>query len=320
MEVLWASNNVNDWGNSPVTQANTSYYDSTRVPYGIEMDINDFIPMKAFHKAPSSDTVWYHTRFKAGLNMAAAQDGYLVRIVDSSGDAVAGIDLLNGGLAPQAFGDTNVTGGYSAQIGVAINTFDVSVVINGSGITTSLYIGEALISSAFAANTGGKGVARRWDWTPEDSHGNAAEHTFSEFIVAETDTRGTRMTRLDPSTTFGNDSDFVGIAANLSDEDDSTGLSSGTAAERTSAPLDTLSGSPTIGAVVAVARAIAGVTGPSKLKQYARISATNYDGTEETLTQGKEFYVQNWEDDPSDALPWDTAGVNAIEIGLLSVT
>ena len=318
MEVLFASNSVADWGNNPATSSDVSKFDNTRVPYAILTTDNVTTSMKDFHAVPSGDTVWYHYRYKLGSNLGNSEDGWIANILDGAGALLARLDLLDGTVAAVAYGDSTVTGTFaSGWSSATILEIDVSVQVNGSTVEVKLYMGQALVSTATAANTGGRTVARRFDFSLWDAA--SSDHAFSEFLVAADDTRNARMTRLDPATA-GNYSVWSGALASLSDDDDATSMSSGTAAERNSANMDAYSGGDTIAAVVAVSRAASGAGAPSNLKQFLRIGGVDYDGSNAPLSASLATVVECWELDPSDTLAWDGAGVNAAELGLLSVT
>lgn len=314
MEVLFASNNVTDWGNNPATSTDGTKYDNTRVPYAISVPNGVNVPMKSNHVAPSGDTVWYHFRARFDSSLGAAQDGNIGVIKDSLGTTVAELDLSNGGCAARVFGDTNVVGAFSGALGSgSILEFDLKMVINGSEVTLEFYLGQALQSTATALNTGGLTVARRFEFTQLDSN----QLRFSEFLVAAEDTRNARLDRIDPSTA-GNYTAWSGVVANLGDDDDGTSMFTDTAANRQSANMDTYGSGNNIAAVVLNSRASAGAGGPQTLTQFLRTGGTDYDGSGVTLSPSVDNVIENYELDPSDSLAWDAAGVNAMEIGLLA--
>jgi hypothetical protein len=314
MEVLFASNNTTDWGNSPATNTTAANYDSARVPYAIEIPNSMNISMKSAHAAPSGDTVWYHWRAKFNSSMGTSQDGKIAVIKDANDEIIAELDLLNGKAAAKVYGDTTVTGSFAGVIGSgSILEFDLELVINGSGITLKYYLGQSLQSTATALNTGGLGVGRRFEFDQDDSR----IFNMTEFMVAAEDTRNARVDRIDPSTA-GNYSAWSGTTADLGDDDDGTSVFTDTAADRQSSNMDTYGSGDSIAAVVINCRASAGSGAPQTLKQTLRISSTDYDGAATTLTTGVENYIENFELDPSDSLAWDAAGVNACEVGLVS--
>jgi hypothetical protein len=319
MIVLYASNNVADWGGTPAIDTTASNYDSTRVPYGMTMVDDTTYSMNTMHKASSTDTAWYHFSLRTSTFSGNGEDGYFGYIYNADGVAVLGIDIQDGQVRAQAFGDTTVTGALFLLPISSSTKWDIRVTVNGTSIIGDIYIDGVIVSTATAANSSGlKTVSRQFVFAFSDAIGGAA-CWFSEFYVAETSTVNSRMQRRD-LTTAGNDSAWTGNLANLSDEDDTTGLTSDTAAQRSSANTVDVSGTPTIGAVVAMARSQRGATGPANLKQYARISAVNYDGDTHALGLDKTSEPMCWELDPSDSGAWTAAKVNAIELGLLSVT
>jgi len=314
MEVLFASNNKTDWGNSPATNTTAVNYDSARVPYAIEMPNNTNTPMKSNHLAPSGDVVWYHWRAKFNSSLDVLDDGSMCVIKDSGGTIIAEVDLLDGLFGAKVYGDTTVTGAFAGVIGNAsILEFDLKLTVNGSGITLEYYLGQALQSTATALNTGGLGVGRRLEFNQIDN----GLFNMSEFLVAADNTRNARVDRIDPSTA-GNYTAWSGAVADLGDDDDATSMFTDTATDRQSANMDTYSSGSSIAAVVLNCRASAGSGAPQTLKQTLRIGSTDYDGAAQTLSTSVENYIENFELDPSDSLAWDQTGVNAAEVGLIA--
>lgn len=314
MEVLFASNNVTDWGNSPASSTVAANYDSARVPYAVVMPNAISTPMKSKHVAPSGDTVWYHFRMKLDTAMGAAQDGNIIVIKDDAGTIIAELKMSDGFAGARVYGDTTVTGALAGSLGNAvILEIDLKIVVNGGEVTMEYYLGQALQSTATALNTGGLTVSRQLEFSQLDSR----QLYMTEFIVAAEDTRNARLDRIDPSTA-GNYTAWSGVVANLGDDDDGTSMFTDTATNRQSANMDTYGSGNNIAAVVLNSRASAGAGGPQTLTQFLRTGGTDYDGSGVTLSPSVDNVIENYELDPSDSLAWDAAGVNAMEIGLLA--
>jgi len=319
MKVLFASNNKVDWGNNPTTSVDGTKYDNTRVPYGIVLPGSVTVPMVDFHKASTTGVVWYHFRIKLLNTFGISQDGYMIDIMDSAGAILGRVDFLNGFAAAQVYGDSMVTGIYGGAWGnTAILDVDMSISVTASTILMNLYLGQALISTASVANVvSGRTSARRMDFNLFDVLGT---HVFSEFIAAETDTRGSRLRRLDVGNAFGTYNGWAGAITALSDDDTTTGLISNTAAQRTSGAIAAITGAPIIGALVSVSQASHGATGPYQMKQTVRMAGINYDGILTPLSQNKNVYTECWELNPAVTAAWTATSVNTVEAGLLSVT
>jgi hypothetical protein len=316
MAILTASNDITDWTGSSGVSTDTTRFDNTRVPYSITCNNFTLVSLNGNHPAPSSDTVWYHFRMKTGGGWGSADDGYWVRIRAANGDILAELDTSNGSIAARAVGDTTVLGAYATAPGAATYyNFDIKMVVNATNIIISLYVNETLVSTATAANTsGGKTVPRAFAFDLNDSSG----FYFSEFIVADTDTQGMRLSRLSP-TGNGNYIAYTGDFNDVSDDDPTSGVTTLDAADRESYTFPTYALTNPITAVVVTSSAAVTGSGPSQIKNSLRISTTDYDGAAQTLSASQALIAEVWALDPSDAAAWTQAKVNACESGFLSV-
>lgn len=317
MNTLFMSNNVSDWGGVPIANNNASYFDNTRVSTSVQVPDGTLSgQMVTPFSASTIDDTWLHCRFYRKGPKNGAEDGHMMPIRDGAGDLICRVDILNGEYAAVVYGDTTVTGAYGDyNAGGAMNDIDIKVVVTAASVTMELYSNQSLISTATAVNTiGGLGKPQFWDMDHVDAEYLNDSAYFSEFLVAEEDTRGARISRLDP-TTAGDHTDLVGTISDLSDDDLATGLVSDASLERMANNHDTYAGGSSIAAAALVSHAQKSGT-PSGVKQSLRISTTDYDASVQALGNAPARIMDAWTDDPSTALPWTIAGINAAQIGL----
>lgn len=317
MAILAASNDVTDWSGHSGVDASGTFHAATRVPYAIKFVRSATCVFRGPHAAPASTTVWYHFNLRPIFSYGNAEDGLLVSMYDVNGKLVASVRAADGRPAARANGDTMVEGAPAASvISAALISYDLKVEVTPSTITTEVYIAGTLASTASAANTsGGKGVPRFFTFDGDDG----MDMYFSEWIAADTDTRGMMLHRIKPNG-VGNYSAWTGGHTLLSDEDIGTAATSDTAAQRVSSTIAAYAGGDAVAAVVATIRASIGGSGPTGIKQFLRIGAADYDGGLHSPDQPPDQFIQQWDVDPSDSEAWTQAKVNACQLGLLSVT
>jgi len=227
------------------------------------------------------------------------------------------VNMSNGLLALgiSGNGSTYTTGTYSGRLTVAVVDFDFEVDVTGSDVTVKFYHNQILHTSATISNTGSLGIARSLTFAPVDALLINQKLFMSEFLVADVDTRGARVSLLQPTTTGGY-TDWDGVFAELSDDDASTGMTSDTATDRVSANLDTYAGGASIAAVLGVSRVARGASGPTRSRHFLRKSATNYNGIGKDLDLAPKFIVETWDLDPVDSAAWTSTKLSGYELGL----
>ena len=322
MTILWCSNDMADWS-GVVKYTSSAYRDTTRVPYAMSMNDTNMYRALQDHAVPSGTTVWYHAHVRGvGAATAAGEDGYVATVYDDSDNALARWALVDGKLAVEVSGDgstfeTKVAHVTQTLSGTLLQFIDLKVDVTGSDVTATLYHDGVEMATDTVTNSASLGVPSRWDWTLNDAHpGNGI--TFSEFIVADVDTRGMRLSMLQP-TTAGDNTDWSGAVADLADDDASTGMTSDTATDRQSMNFDTYNGGDSIVAVIPVAQIALGANAPTKAQVGVRISSTDYDGTDTTLAGYRTRVEEVFLLDPSDSGAWTAVKVNACQLQIEAV-
>ncbi|PQO23991.1 FscB [Rhodobacteraceae bacterium WD3A24] len=217
-----------------------------------------------------------------------------------------------------AEGDSQVVGTTTFTIGQG-NTYwmDIKVAV-GADITIEFYVGGVLVSSATAANTGGKGkpVHIKFDNPSQTWHsGTASWHIAHLAVLDGVSTIGRRFARRTPDT-VGNYDQWAGSLASLGDGSVLTRMTSDTAGQRQNA---TLAG-PTIAGVHLKAIAQAGTSGPGNLAGSLRLNASDYDAASVALGSAMpETAFFSWAQNPDTSAAWTDADLPD-EIGLLSAS
>lgn len=321
MGILFASNNQLNWGNTPLKETNTLYRNTARVDHAFKLFNNSYHPMADFHPAPSGDTVYYSFLLCMPGAVNAGDDGRLIKIFDSAEVLLAVVDLQDGNLAAEVYGDTTVKGVQTVSAGEDIkNEFKIKLTVNASEITLTLYLGGVEISTATALNVGAKGVARRFVWDCYDAFGTSPYAAlFSEFTVADVDVTDLQMFKLSPSAA-GTDTDFAGAVASITDDDESTIISADAAGQKSSFTMQTYTGGDAVNAYTITTTVKAGESAPGSFKLYLLIGGVRYYGATQSLAVNQTITATEvWGLDPSDSAAWTAAKVNAAQPGIEAV-
>lgn len=294
-------------------------------PYGLSPGgtIRDgqLVPMSFLLPAAPSGTVFVHFRVEYDIETPTntSIDGHWLSIYDADNNLLARADILDAKLRPQAYGDTTVAGASMPML--SLMTIDVAVTV-GATISVSVYLAGSLVSTAVANNTAGKGVPAQVVIDPFDLADNSgAKVGFSEIVVTDgEDTRAWRLSMLSPAGA-GNYAQWAGGATELADDLSLTGASPTAPGQRVSSTLSAYAGPATpagIRAVVARANLVASTAGGSQVRQFLRIGGVDYDGPIHNLTSTMAAYNAEWAVNPATGLPWTTADLAGVEIGLKS--
>ncbi len=315
MSILYASNSIADFGGPPTTDATGTYNDATRTPYAIYVPYNAATSFVGNHPTPAATITWYHYRMAAAGSFSTYNTIKIFTVQDGAGDELAFIEAYDSFMRASANGDTVVVGvsGGPALLAGATIMVDVKVTVTTTDVSIDVYTNSALVTSATAANTGGKGVASSFGFM----NPNGWDYYVSEVIIADADTRGLRLTRLNP-TAAGNYTQWAGGFSELGDDSLTTAAVSGTVGNRVSSVLATYSGSDVISSVVASIRGSLSVGAVGGVSNSLRIGTTDYDGVVIPLAPASAPYATEWTADPSDSAAWTAAKVNATQLGLLA--
>lgn len=318
--ILFASNNIAHWPlSNSTTQAGT--FDATRVPYAIRLAHEEVINSPAF--IPTTGEIsWVHFRmfFNGKLNAGIvplvkgfAVNGEIlfeVRKTFNDSEFTHDITLYRDG------GELEGTTSFPININ-QMNSIDVRYEVTATEINMKLYTNSGLAASLTYAGTHTWGQLAYF--TLGASYADVSEFMqVSEIMVADGDTRNARLNLLRPTAT-GGESDWVGLATALSDDDPSSGMTSIAAEERQTLTLSAYTGADNISALVIATQSVAGANGPQNLRHTVRMSTVNYDGPDDLpLGDILGYAITDFQINPATSLPWVGSDMATLEMGFIS--
>lgn len=338
MSILFVGNDAADFfadynGTSIYNTTSTEVRDSNFVSRNLAALAGEFINAPFGIQLPStSDDLWLHFRFRQpNVDQSNNRGAFrFIRFYDSNDKEVCRLEGDDANHWLRVYGDTTVTGSnvefYTDE---TVYTVDIHIERDGTtDVTMTLYTNGIQVQTVTAANTTAGNVAIDRIYFENFNMvmrltGTTDEMPFSEFIVTDgEDTRGWRLAVL-TAASDGTHTDFSGGAAEVGDADIASAASASANGDKASFNPSTYSGPTTssgIRAVVGKALASRGDTGPAHLRQFLRISATDYEGDQHALTVQNDQYVYVWDNNPNTAGAWDSADLSSLEFGVKAET
>ena len=261
----------------------------------------------------AGNVVWYHFA-QISDAQGGGDDGFLHRILDSSGNEIAVFELFAGLVSMKVTGSTS-----DESSGIAVPTtltrFDVKVDFT-TGIAVDVYLdggaGSSLSASVASAGTRTKPI----QFIVQNN--DADDVYVSELYAADFDTRNTRPVKQVPDAS-GNYSAWIGGHAELGDEDILTAVVGEDVGDKLSVNLTAYPGpaSPAgISRVVVKILGSKGSSGPGDANPFVRIGSTDYSAGDIGLSTTVLAHYAEWLNNPATSNPWATADLDTTEIGL----
>lgn len=325
-EIVFASNNASHWPFSNTTTA-SGEFDATRVPYGLKLLYKEQITSPDFLPVAAGDTTWFHFRmYTDSVEYTDAVAPKFVMVFDANGNK-----LFEATKAQATFdhdvkiwlydgtgNDTVVSS--SPFTDDAVNGCDFEYFNDGAGCTLKMYINGGQVASVSLSNSNsyGKPTSIVFGGAMVEADQTTQFQVISEIMIGDSDTRNGRLNLLRP-VAEGGETDWIGLAASMSDDDPTTGLTTITANERETLTLSAYTGAANISAVVIVTQAFAGDNAPQNMRHTVHMSDVNYDSPEDLpLTPTLAYAITHFEENPSTSLPWVEADLPGLEIGFVS--
>lgn len=322
--ILFASNNLAHWINS-VSSTNAATFDTTRVPYSIELMFEETMTSPEFTPA-AGEVTWLHCRTYMSSSYISGR-ALLFKAYDINGNALFEVTKLYN--QTRLLCDIALYTGGNAVLSVTTFTFNKSRINNldfryeatGSLLKMGIYINGGLAGVVEqASNSSGFGQPAYFTVGAAFTSSGGGLQMFSEFIVADGDTRNARMNLLRPVAT-GGESDWVGPASNLADDDPTTGITTILANERHSLTLEAYSGASNVSAVVIATQSLAGAGGPLNMRHSVRMGGVNYDGPADfPLNDTMKYHLTDFKTNPATSIPWVGGDLATMEMGFISKT
>lgn len=319
--ILFASNNLVHWPLS-VSSSEAVTFDSGRVPYSLQLNYNETMSSPVFTPAVG-DVTWLHNRmYMDGLYTTGAYQ--MMRAFDVNGQILFSIDKKGGSgefltiltlYRPSGSLTIEQTFPFNS---LKMNSVDVRYENDGAEVNMGLYVNG--------------GLAGYLSWTGVVSWGQPAYFTLgsvfatlntgsmhvTEMIVADGDTRNARLNLLRP-TAVGGETDWVGVATDLADNDPTSGMTSIAALERQTLTLSAYTGAGNISSLVVATMALAGANAPQNFRHTVRMATTNYDSSADIpLGQDLRYGLTDFQINPATSLPWVSGDLSSLEMGFIS--
>lgn len=322
--ILFASNNKAHWPLSASSTTNGEA-DYTRVPYALQLAHGETIVSPQWIPT-SGDVTWLHHRMY--MNSYTTTDTpILIRIFDTNGNVLASVDKKYN-IASFITILTLYRDGGTVTIEQTfpfnryqVNSVDLRYENNGTNLVScGLYVNGGLAALATHASPPSFGQPAYMSVGACFRDSGSGSNALSEFIVADGDTRNARLDLIRPVAS-GGETDWVGLAAELADDDPTSGMTSITAEERQTLTLETYNGANNISAIVIATQSVAGANGPQNLRHTVRMSAVNYDSPSD-LPMGAvlEYQLTDFLINPATSLPWVGSDLASMEMGFISKT
>jgi hypothetical protein len=328
MTILYATNDQTDFPGSTIS-TDTTNFDSNYVSEAFQVSSGGSTSevQVSWSRLPqaSGDVVWFHFQYRKshGSSTTSADGDVLFELYDTAMVQMFNFGFLNGIVSGNVFGSTtgtaNIAGNFS---GTTLRTIDVMVDITSPNLTVEVYDGGVLVFTQTVTNNGKlKPSAIRWRVRDISDAAVTDFQYVSEFIVADESTVGMRVTALKPNAA-GNYSEWDGDHVETGDTSLATGASSISAGQKlSSVPSAFIAPASTaMRALVVVNKA--STRGPTitDLRNFLRISATDYFGAsmgvDETITD----HVTVWDVNPGTGIDWASIDITGIEVGIESVS
>lgn len=321
--ILFVSNNKAHFVNGQ-TSSDSATFDANRVPYSLLLQHQAAMSTPQFTPA-TGDITWCHFRFF--FDTLYNQDTtHLIRGYDVDGNTLFSVDKYFNTTEYitilklyKASGTSVDTQAFPFNESL-MNNVDIRYEATGSLTKVSMYVNGGLAADLEDANPVTTGQVASISIQAVFAQVAGGEMMISEIIVADGDTRNARLDLLRPVAS-GGETDWVGLAASLADDDPSSGMTSIAAEERQTLTLSTYNGADNISALVIATQSMAGANGPQNLKHTVRMATVNYDGTPTfPLGDTLEFNVTDFKINPATSLPWVGGDLTSMEMGFISKT
>lgn len=303
-----------------VVTTNAAYFDAQVSDFAWHLSTTAGTGRSYFfgHDEAAGDITWYHWCHNAAM-MDTLDDGYFHSVRDANDLQLMYFNLQDGIFTMVTQGTTNDTSN-SMSVPLSLTRFDMRIDTSGSGLTIDLYLdgGTTPSMTGTVADRGARTKPALFLVRNVDS----ADFYVSELYMADFDTRNTRPVKQTPDA-VGNYTGWTGGWAELGDEDILTAADGINVGDKVSVNLDAYPGPASPGGILAVVvktSASRGLTGPQNLAPFVRIGGVDYAGSDLNVNNAVENHYTEFDINPGTSLPWTTADLDTMEIGLEAKT
>lgn len=322
--MIFASNNIAHW---PLSLSSTlaGTFDATRVPYSLKLPYQSTMSSPVF--TPSTGAVtWLHQR--TWMDSLGFNDVFLyIKVFDAAGNTLFKVEKINQIDEFQAkLSLINETTSVNANMSFpfnqgTMNSVDFRYELGANLIKVDMYVNGALAVGLEFTDTNDSGFGQPSYFTLGSAFAGSADFQyFSEILVADGDTRNARLNLL-RATAEGGETDWVGAAAALADDDPTSGMTTLSADQRETLQLGAYVGAANISQVMVVTQSLTGANAPQNLRHTVRMGAVNYDGpVDQPLGDTLQYNLTDFQINPATSLPWVSADLASLEMGFISKT
>ena len=322
--ILFASNNVSHWPLS-ISSTLATTFDATRVPYSLKLAYLEGIQSPEF--APAAGTVtWIH--FRIWANGRFSNDtGPLLRVFDANNNKLIELDKhqtfgeFEIGLKVYSNGTPTTKDKASIPLNIGtMNSIDMKITVGAASMDGKLYINGGLAATGnFANNDGNYTNPVQFSLHAAFADTDGFQY-MSEILVADDDTRNGRLSLLRPIAE-GGETDWVGVVAELADDDPTSGMTTILANQRQTLTLGPYTGASNVSSLVVSTQSVAGANAPQNLRHTVRMGAVNYDSVADIpLGAVLEYKMTDFQINPATSIPWVAGDLSTLEIGFISKT
>lgn len=321
MPVLFAGNEIVDMDKSTSCwdQTASATFDALFVKSSIYASVDEgFFSVE--HKLLNQPDVWFHFLGARSGGAGFYTNQNCVEIYDDNNKLIFRMTRTSStsdSYNTYLVGASTITNSTQIVLG-STPQFDFRFELSSTNITVTIYVNK-LFHSTMTVVKGTSVAAKSIKILPRKFRYNSANFGISEIIISTNMTVDQRVAHLAVASQGFHD-DMEGNVLNLKDPDTATGLLSELAGQRHSWVPEAYAG-PADDVAAIVGRAIANRVGgnPSQLAQFLRIGGADYDGAEEVVGT-QTYHQQIWSRNPVSNLPWTTADLALLQVGLKTGT
>jgi len=321
--ILFASNSVSHFPGTSIGSADWTF-DANRVPYSIETELLTKASSPPLPLSPDGTQEWWFHLKNGSTSWYSNSDDPIIEIVDSDGTRILELSMYNrsGEGYYCRYVVDGVTYTLTNTLPIANNimrTYDVKIKDAGLNWEMSVYVNEMLIfNDSRPFTTFVAPASFQIGGHYGDTNTNTTQYYYSEFIVADGDTRNARLDLLRPVAVgaYGN---WSGPVISLSDEDPTTGMTTVSPDQNQSTLLTPYSGATNISNIVQVTTSVRGINSPTQLQHLIRMSAVDYLTPSYTIPFSKDYQITDWALNPATSQPWEAADLLTAEFGFKSI-
>lgn len=331
MPILIAGTSLVDFPDSfpgagpTVDNTNPIWFDDAYVSRGIEVSGAANSGAVAYHCGGPVDDLWVHCVLRTQDTTAgtSATESTRLGFYDEDNNVVAEMSRwLSNSVRLRAYG-----GSIANSAGVLPSTyagstpfrFSARVQVTETTVTITTYVNGGAVDTVTATTATKRKSPVRFELRQPYSN-NSRTVVFSEIIVTDgVDPRDMRVKEAALNPAAGHYDQMSGARADLTDHDETTFMRANAVGQRVSlgSAFPAFVGTPAVRGLVINSRA-GYESGPANaLAGFVRRAGTDFDAPFQTVTarDRKTFVMEN---DPGTSAPWDPAGLDDIEIGILA--